>query len=71
MRRRVEELAALQETVLDITGRHDLPELLNSIVERASRLLARPAEECTSAIPRSKKYVVWLVTILVRMLWGR
>jgi PAS domain S-box-containing protein len=39
LRRRAEELAALRETVLDITGRHDLPELLNSIVERAVRLL--------------------------------
>ncbi len=39
LRHRVGELAALQETVLDITGRHDLPELLNSIVERAARLL--------------------------------
>ncbi|MGA8904161.1 MAG: PAS domain S-box protein, partial [Candidatus Bathyarchaeia archaeon] len=39
LRHRVGELAVLQETVLDITGRHDLPELLNSIVERAARLL--------------------------------
>jgi len=39
LRHRVGELAVLQETVLDITGKHDLPELLNSIVERAARLL--------------------------------
>ena len=39
LRRRAEELTALQETVLDITGRHDLSELLESIVERAVRLL--------------------------------
>ena len=39
LRHRVGELAVLQETVLEITGRHDLPELLNSIVERAARLL--------------------------------
>ena len=39
LRRRAEELAALHETVLDITGRHDLPELLRSILERATKLL--------------------------------
>ncbi len=33
------ELSALQETVLDLTMRHPLPELLNLIVERATRLL--------------------------------
>jgi len=37
--RRVEELNALQETVLDITAAHDLPTLLETIVERAARLL--------------------------------
>jgi PAS domain S-box-containing protein len=42
-RRRAEELAALQETVLDITGPHDLPTLLQTIVERAARLLGAPA----------------------------
>jgi PAS domain S-box-containing protein len=43
LRRRAEELAALQETVLDITGAHDLPILLQTIVERAARLLRAPA----------------------------
>jgi PAS domain S-box-containing protein len=43
LRRRAEELAALQETVLDITGAHDLPILLQTIVERAARLLEAPA----------------------------
>jgi PAS domain S-box-containing protein len=39
LRRRAEELAALQATVLDITTPHDLPTLLHTIVERAVRLL--------------------------------
>jgi PAS domain S-box-containing protein len=39
LRHRVGELTALTETVLDITGRSNLPELLNRIVERAARLL--------------------------------
>jgi PAS domain S-box-containing protein len=43
LRRRAEELAALQATVLDITGRPDLPMLLQTIVERAARLLRAPA----------------------------
>jgi PAS domain S-box-containing protein len=43
LRRRALELNALQETVLDITGRHDLSTLLNSIVERAARLLDAPS----------------------------
>jgi PAS domain S-box-containing protein len=43
LRRRAEELAALQATVLDITGPHDLPILLQTIVERAARLLGAPA----------------------------
>jgi PAS domain S-box-containing protein len=43
LRRRVEELAALQATVLDITGSQDLPILLQTIVERATRLLGAPA----------------------------
>ncbi len=38
-RRRAEELAALQATVLDITSRQDLAVLLETIVERAARLL--------------------------------
>jgi PAS domain S-box-containing protein len=33
------ELSALQETVLNLTSRHSLPELLNLIVERATNLL--------------------------------
>jgi PAS domain S-box-containing protein len=43
LRWRAEELAALQATLLDITGRHDLPRLLQTIVERAVRLLGAPA----------------------------
>jgi PAS domain S-box-containing protein len=43
LRRRAEELAALQATVLDITGRPDLPKLLQTIVERAAGLLGAPA----------------------------
>jgi len=43
LRSRAEELAALQATVLDITGPHDLPILLRTIVERAARLLDAPA----------------------------
>ena len=39
LRRRAEELAALQVTVLDITSRHDLAVVLETIVERAARLL--------------------------------
>ncbi|MBU0702918.1 MAG: GAF domain-containing protein [Chloroflexi bacterium] len=39
LRRRADELAALQATVLDITTPHDLPTLLQTIVERAARLL--------------------------------
>lgn len=37
--RRVEELAMLQATVLDITAPHDLPDLLQTIVDRAVHLL--------------------------------
>jgi PAS domain S-box-containing protein len=36
---RAHELDSLQETLLEITGQHDLPQLLNSIVERAAQLL--------------------------------
>ena len=43
LRRRAEELAALQAIVLDITGPHDLPILLHTIVERAARLVGAPA----------------------------
>jgi PAS domain S-box-containing protein len=42
LRRRAEELAALQATVLDITAPHDLPTLLQTIVERATLLLNAP-----------------------------
>jgi PAS domain S-box-containing protein len=42
LRRRAEELAALQATVLDITGPHELTRLLHTIVERAARLLQAP-----------------------------
>jgi PAS domain S-box-containing protein len=37
--RRAEELSALQETLLGITSKHSLPDLLNLIVERAVELL--------------------------------
>ncbi|MGE5123958.1 MAG: GAF domain-containing protein, partial [Acidobacteriaceae bacterium] len=36
---RAAELAALQETVLNLTAQHSLPEVLNLIVERATKLL--------------------------------
>lgn len=36
---RAAELSALQETVLNLTARHSLPDLLNLIVERATLLL--------------------------------
>jgi PAS domain S-box-containing protein len=42
LRRRAEELAALQATVLDITAPHGLPALLQAIVERAALLLNAP-----------------------------
>jgi PAS domain S-box-containing protein len=43
LQRRVEELAALQATVLDMTASHDLPTLLQTIVERAAQLLKAPS----------------------------
>lgn len=42
LRRQVEELATLQAIVLDIAAPHDLPTLLQTIVERATRLLDAP-----------------------------
>jgi PAS domain S-box-containing protein/putative nucleotidyltransferase with HDIG domain len=36
---RANELSALQETVLNLTARHSLPDLLNLIMERATQLL--------------------------------
>ncbi len=42
LRRRTEELGVLQSTVLDITAPHDLPTLLQAIVERAAQLLHAP-----------------------------
>jgi PAS domain S-box-containing protein len=36
---RAAELSALQETVLNLTARHSLPDLLNMIIERAALLL--------------------------------
>jgi two-component system cell cycle sensor histidine kinase/response regulator CckA len=39
LRERIAELSALQSTVLDITSPHELPSLLQTIVERAARLL--------------------------------
>jgi len=43
LRQRVEELAALQATVLEITAPHDLPTLLRTIVERAALLINAPS----------------------------
>ncbi len=43
LRHRAEELDVLQATVLDITARHDLPTLLQTIVERAALLLHAPS----------------------------
>ncbi len=43
LRRRADELATLQATVLDITARHDLSTLLYAIVERATHLLDAPS----------------------------
>jgi signal transduction histidine kinase len=42
LRRQAEELEALQNTVLDITSRHELPALLETIVQRAAGLLGAP-----------------------------
>lgn len=39
LRRKIEELNALHQTILDITAPHKLPVLLQTIVERAARLL--------------------------------
>ena len=39
LRRRAKELDTLQATVLDITTRHELPALLETVVRRAARLL--------------------------------
>ncbi len=43
LRRRAREMEMLQATVLDITGPHALPTLLQTIVERAAHLLDAPA----------------------------
>jgi PAS domain S-box-containing protein len=42
LRRRAQELDSLQKTLLEITGPHELPKLLNGIVERAAQLLGAP-----------------------------
>ncbi len=39
LRQRIDELSALQSTVLEITAPHELSDLLQTIVERAARLL--------------------------------
>jgi len=39
VRQRAEQLAALHTTLVDITAQHDLPTLLQDIMERATRLL--------------------------------
>jgi PAS domain S-box-containing protein len=43
LHQRAEELAVLQATVLDITSQRDLPTLLQTIVQRAAKLLDAPA----------------------------
>ncbi len=43
LRRQAEELTALQKTLLDIAAFHDLPTLLQTIVERAALLLNAPS----------------------------
>ncbi len=43
IRRRADQFAALYATSLDITAPHDLPTLLNAIVERTCKLLNAPA----------------------------
>jgi PAS domain S-box-containing protein len=55
LRRRAEELTALQAIVLDITGRPDLPTLLQTIVERAARLLGAPAGGMYLCDPEKKE----------------
>ncbi|HXZ98222.1 MAG TPA: PAS domain S-box protein [Candidatus Acidoferrum sp.] len=42
LRQRAQELDSLQETLLEITGRHELSKLLNGIVEKAAKLLRAP-----------------------------
>jgi PAS domain S-box-containing protein len=42
LRRRAQELESLQTTLLEITGQHELLQLLNRIVERAAHLLDAP-----------------------------
>jgi PAS domain S-box-containing protein len=60
LRRRAEELAALQATVLDMTMQHDLPTLLRNIVERAAGLLDAPSGGLYLCDPdrREVRYVV-------------
>jgi len=55
LRRRAEELATLQATVLDITGPHDLTTLLQTIVERAARLLHVPSGGMYLCDPEKKE----------------
>ena len=43
LRRRTEELTALQETILELSTPHSLSDLLNLIVERAATLLDSPS----------------------------
>ena len=52
--RRAEELAALQATVLEITVRQKLPDLLQTIVERAVALLGATSGGMYLCIPHSK-----------------
>jgi response regulator RpfG family c-di-GMP phosphodiesterase len=42
LRRRAEEFAALYETTSDLAARQDLPALLDTIIERARKLLSAP-----------------------------
>ena len=55
LRRHVQELDSLHETLLEITGRRELPQLLNSIVERAARLLGAPSGALYLCNPKSRE----------------
>jgi PAS domain S-box-containing protein len=59
LRQQTEELEALQATVLDITLLHDLPTLLDTIVQRAIRLLDAPIGGLYLCNPDRKQ--VWCV----------
>jgi PAS domain S-box-containing protein len=55
IRRRADELAALEATVLDITSQLELPDLLKLIVERACRLLGVPSGSLYLSDPQRRE----------------